>query len=297
MAFEIRVPRKTDDSNLKGWMLCDFPTTNSAGLDSIALSAGFSRRTATVLLYRLGSRIDEILKENYDSVTYMRNLNEALKRIDSSFQFALAGREEDALNQYQKNWTSFEENLKAEQGNITVPGEAELVATLAQLTKQYRTRGDAFYESSSQPRNTLYFGSAGQSGLYDLFQKIKDVSKKILVMNENNMRDADSQARHLAHLSLWWYGGGLLIGLVLVALLLRSTVRTIVYPIHALTESAINIGRGNFDQLVSVSSDDEIGQLATAFNTMARQLRGAVQSQRGQLAVATNWSGNNQLFS
>ena len=39
----------------------------------------------------------KILRENYDSVIFMRDLNEALERIDSSFQFALAGREEQSV--------------------------------------------------------------------------------------------------------------------------------------------------------------------------------------------------------
>ena len=51
--------------------------------------------TATILIYHLGNQIDAILRENYDSVVFMRNLNEALERIDSSFQFALAGREKN----------------------------------------------------------------------------------------------------------------------------------------------------------------------------------------------------------
>ena len=34
----------------------------------------------------------------------MRDLNEALERIDSSFQFALAGREKDSCKQYEDNW-------------------------------------------------------------------------------------------------------------------------------------------------------------------------------------------------
>jgi hypothetical protein len=45
-----------------------------------------------VLLHRLGGRIDEILRENYDSVRYMQRLDKAVERIDSSFQFAIAGR-------------------------------------------------------------------------------------------------------------------------------------------------------------------------------------------------------------
>jgi two-component system, NtrC family, sensor histidine kinase KinB len=242
--------------------------------------------TATVLIYHLGTRIDQILRENYDSVNYMRDLNEALERIDSSFQFALAGRETDAFKQYQDNLTPFNNNLTLEQGNITLPGEAELVEVLTKLSQQYKAQGDAFYQQADQPRTSLYFASEGQPGLYDLFRKIKEVSRKILKLNQDNMDDSDLQARRLAHLSLWWYGGGLALGIALAALLLRSTVRTILYPIRAITESATAIGKGNLDQLVSVSSNDEIGQLAGAFNTMARQLRDLLQSQHGQLVLA-----------
>ena len=242
--------------------------------------------TAAVLIYRLGTRIDEILRENYDSVIYMRNLNEALERIDSSFQFALAGRETDAFKQYQDNWKSFDVNLTKEQNNITLPGEAELVSSLAELRNRYRTQGDGFYEHTGEPRTALYFTPESQPGLYDSFRKIKDISGKILTLNEDNMRAADDQARRLAHLSLWWYAAGLALGVALAAFLLASTVHTILYPIRALTESATAIGHGQLDQLVSVSSDDEIGQLAAAFNTMARQLRDLLQSQRGQLALA-----------
>ena len=47
-----------------------------------------------VMLERTGTRIDAILRENYASVQAMYELNEALERIDSSFQFALAGKDE-----------------------------------------------------------------------------------------------------------------------------------------------------------------------------------------------------------
>ena len=242
--------------------------------------------TATILIYRLGTGIDQILRENYDSVIYMRDLNEALERIDSSFQFALAGREGDALQQYQENWKQFDKKLGQEQGNITLPGEAELAQSLAKLSQQYREEGDEFYKQRNDQRKSLYFAAEGQPGLLDTFRKIKDVSGNILTLNQNNMYDADREARRLAHASLWWYGAGLVLGVAAIAFLIRSSVRTILYPIRALTESATAIGHGKLDQLVSVSSDDEIGQLAGAFNTMARQLRDLLQSQRGQLALA-----------
>jgi signal transduction histidine kinase len=242
--------------------------------------------TATVLIYRLGTGIDQILRENYDSVIFMRNLNEALERIDSSFQFALAGRETDAYQQFEANWKLFDENLKREQGNITLHGEAELVQSLTTISDRYRDQGNAFYKEPADLRTGLYFTPSGQLGLYNSFRQIKQLSGNILAMNEKNMHDADREARNLAHLSLWWYGAGLFIGFAFAGLLLFTTVRTILYPIRALTDSATAIGQGNLDQLVSVSSRDEIGQLADAFNGMARQLRELLQSQRGQIALA-----------
>ena len=46
------------------------------------------------------------------------------------------------------------------------------------------------------------------------------------------------------------------------------------------------IGAGNLDQVVPITSDDELGQLASAFNTMARQLREYRQSHKAQLMRA-----------
>src|SRR5262245_32839076 len=97
------------------------------------------------LLYHLGGRIDAILQDNYRSVIYMERLNEALERIDSSFQFALAGREDQARKQYEPNWQAYRENVERERENITLPGEQELVDELDRLTEQYRRQGDAFY--------------------------------------------------------------------------------------------------------------------------------------------------------
>src|SRR5271166_2654873 len=100
------------------------------------------------LLYRLGGSIDLILRENYESVIAMERLNEALERIDSSFQFALTGKDKEKMaeEQYKANWKSYREAQDKEEHNITLPGEGELVKELDDLTKQYRQKGDAFYD-------------------------------------------------------------------------------------------------------------------------------------------------------
>src|SRR3954466_2250750 len=90
------------------------------------------------LLSYLGNRIDAILRENYDSVRAMERLNEAVERIDSAFQFALAGREADARAAYDANWKVFEEQIRVEQGNVTIfPEEPVLVEKLVRLKGDY----------------------------------------------------------------------------------------------------------------------------------------------------------------
>src|SRR5262249_61667957 len=77
------------------------------------------------LLERMGGRINAILKENYESVQAMFRLNEATERIDSSFQFALAGREDDAFRQFEANWKEVDEQVGLEASNHThQPDEA-----------------------------------------------------------------------------------------------------------------------------------------------------------------------------
>jgi len=228
---------------------------------------------------QLGNRIDRILRENYDSVLYMQHLDEALERIDSSFQFALAGREEQARDQYRDNGAAYEANLLKEEKNITLPGEGELVGELRDLTTRYRAKGEDFYRRTPRDprREQDYFGD---DGLLQTFQRIKEVSGKILRMNEESMEQASAEARAtarqtsaMARNSLIGFAIGLGIAAFLAVLLAWQTTRSILLPLHSVTESVLAIGRGNLDQVVTVKSRDEIGQLADAFNTMARQLR------------------------
>ena len=97
------------------------------------------------------------------------------------------------------------------------------------------------------------------------------------------MKDVDEATKRLARYSLIWYGGGLACGIVLAVFLVANTIRTILYPVRAATESAVAIGAGNLDQVVPITSDDELGQLAAAFNTMARQLREFRQIAQGPI--------------
>jgi PAS domain S-box-containing protein len=242
-----------------------------------------------VLLYRLGDSARAILRENYDSVLAMERLNEALERIDSSFQFALAGRPEEARRQYAKNWGAYYDSLKVEQENITLPGERELVEQLTALTQRYRAQGDAFYArgGAGPEQQKAYFGP---DGLLARFDEIKKVSGRILRINQDNMEQASEEAHQLSLNSLLWFAVGLTAAVALALLSAWSTVRTILRPIQALTEAVLGISAGRLDQLVPVPGRDELGKLAEAFNAMTRRLRDYRQSQSARLLRAQRTS-------
>jgi signal transduction histidine kinase len=244
---------------------------------------------AIVLLYQLGGRIDLILRENYDSVIAMERLNEALERIDSSFQFALAGQEGQAREQYAKNWQPYNDALEIERKNITLPDEPRLVADLERLTDEYRRQGNEFYAlpERDERRHAAYFGT---NGLLASFGNIKKVSGEILRINQENMEEANLDARQTARNSIIGFSIGLALTALLAALLAWRTIADILRPIRAVTESALGIGRGDLDQLVPAPSRDELGDLAEAFNTMARQLRHYRQTDYARLLRAQRTS-------
>ncbi|MDR6225404.1 ATP-binding protein [Desmospora profundinema] len=82
-----------------------------------------------------------------------------------------------------------------------------------------------------------------------------------------------------------------LVGTVFLGVVLA---RTITNPVKEITQQATVMAEGDFDRQVVVKSQDEIGQLATAFNHLARHLREALsqnEEEKGKLeSVLANMS-------
>ncbi len=55
-------------------------------------------------------------------------------------------------------------------------------------------------------------------------------------------------------------------------------VRRLIRPVHWLNEGVREIGKGRLDYQVPVTSSDELGDLSTSFNEMAKQVREMIQS-------------------
>lgn len=82
---------------------------------------------------------------------------------------------------------------------------------------------------------------------------------------------------------------GVLSAIVLVAGLVGwFTARRIVQPLKRLTDAALELSSGNLDTRVNLQRHDELGILATTFNTMATRLRALVDDLRREQRFVNN---------
>jgi two-component system, NtrC family, sensor histidine kinase KinB len=237
---------------------------------------------AVTLFTKLGNRVDVILRENFRSVLAGQQMKETAERMDSALFFSLAGEEERGRKLYAQNLPAFRESLRTELGNITLPGEAELAEKVKQLHEKYAARAEAFWASSDiGERRKMYFGE-----MLPAFTEIKDTAQEIIRINQDSMVQADREARHLAAESTRYMIFAIVAGIGGAIFLAVRLQHSILRPIRRLTTVSKELGEGKLDQVVPVTSQDELGQLADTFNKMATKLRAYRQVMGDQILQA-----------
>ena len=115
---------------------------------------------AIVMFYGLGGNIDVILRENYRSVLAVERMKEALERMDSGLIFAASGRGRGGARQFDKSKEEFDRQLAVEQGNITLPGEKDLVDELTAEYRDYLNLSTEYFDvhvTTEARRSDFYF--------------------------------------------------------------------------------------------------------------------------------------------
>ena len=238
---------------------------------------------AIFLFSELGGAIDVILRENYQSVIASQNMKEAAERMDSGLLLALGGEEGRGKELFDQYAPTFQTNLNLELHNITLPGEGALAAKVTQLHDGYTATAAKFFAlpPSDPARHALYFEQ-----LLPDFTGIKETAGHILDINQQNMVDANNEARRQSHTASRYMIGALMSGFIVGIAVTYGLARSLIQPIQNLTESAQQLGEGNLDQHVTVESQDEVGILAKAFNKMAARLRDYRKSTTNQILRA-----------
>jgi len=247
------------------------------GILSILLATG---TLSIVLLNRYSGTIDRIFRENIDSVTYGQGMKEAVEELEEIAESILSGEgspRRDAVDRVERE---FERNLALESGNITIPGERDIVQALEEAWRTYQREYEGFLQARSPESDSRTFY---RTTLLPLGKRVRAQAQRVIDVNLQNIRSVDGQvnvntlaAKRTMCLLL---GIGVTFALVVGGVMSRS----LLLALRSLTQSARDIERGNLDLIVPVRSRDEVGQLAEAFNSMAARLREFRRSNQARL--------------
>jgi PAS domain S-box-containing protein len=211
-----------------------------AGFGFLFLLALVSCGLSIYFLNRLSADAREILKDNYKSVQYTKNMADA---IDAS---------PGVLNQVQVK--QIEENLNNQERNITERGERQLTASL---------------RSKYETLKSLKLNSEETAQLHT---EIRKLLSGIMQLNMNAVERRYATAINTAN------SAKLLVAFVGSFLFLVAFSFVVNFPgyianpIKELTERIKEVSNRNYHQQLNFRSNDEFGELGQAFNTMTRKL-------------------------
>lgn len=177
---------------------------------------------------------NNILKANYNTLQYSRNMLLALEEINS-----------DPLA-----FSVFEKQLEKQKKNVTEPGEKEATDNVA----------IHFQVLKKDPGNT-----ALQSSIR------KDIAE-LMQLNMSAIEHKSSVADVTAKNAIAAISGTGMLCFLIAFILMVNLPSNIANPIRSLTESIKQIANQNYKERVHFESRSEFGELAKSFNTMAEKL-------------------------
>ncbi|MEM7594328.1 MAG: ATP-binding protein [Cyanobacteria bacterium P01_A01_bin.83] len=218
-------------------------------------------------LRRLGKASNAILKENYNSILAADNTIESLERQDSAILLFLLENRTRGIQQFQNNQIEFLKWLGRAEGNITIPEEANIIASIEAAYQDYL---DAFFRLQQQDNATTedYYQT-----ILPIFEQIRDRSTQLRNINQSAMEAASENAQQISSQAVWSMAvaGATAAGIGLGFSLLLT--RRIVQPLIEMTTATEKIASGEYDIALQVKSQDELGMLAQEITTMSKRLK------------------------
>ncbi len=222
-------------------------------------------------LWRLGAATDRILRENYLSILAAESMTGALERQDSAVLLMALGLTEEGIAQFRQHESQFLQWLGRAKGNITIPGEGELLARLDQGYTAYLTIFSRF--RGIPPAEKQQAVEFYRKTMLPLFKTVRAECEHLREINEKNMFEFSARAGSMAHRAVWSTAAigaaAVLVGLAFSLWLTSILVR----PIRQMTSATVQIAAGNYEVHIEHPAEDELGDLARDFMEMARKLK------------------------
>jgi signal transduction histidine kinase len=231
-----------------------------------------------LFIYDLSERSAAMLKENYQTIELTKMLNQIVDNIKNQqmeYFFNMHELFNDSI--YNQDLNLFQKYLTAVGNNITEPGEQELTAQLRDSYESYIKTFDTF-KNNGLTDPGLFFSEIvpGHTITRDLILSLSDMNMDAISHKNNLLKNS----AYRAFIIISFIGT---ICFIISALFFFRYPRNIARPMHQLIQGIKEIANRNYEQKLLFKSNDELGELAEAFNLMAAKLNEYEHSNLSQL--------------
>jgi NtrC-family two-component system sensor histidine kinase KinB len=238
----------------------------------VCISIGISV-VAVYNFSRLNDFISAILQDSYQGVLAAENMVKALERQENAHVSMLYDDIDSSYTQFNLNTTGFQGWQEKALLASTDRPESDLLNGIGKDYRQYVSLTDSLY-------NILQLTNGRQKGirfrasvLRPIASRLKERCFTVLEINQTAMTNTESRIRSTVTDATYTVIVASIIALLLSILASVRITRAVTTPAQKLTQSVRKISQGHLNQKIDVSTDDEIGELATEFNKMTERLR------------------------
>jgi len=207
-------------------------------------------------------------RENYDSVSFCEGMRNALDQAQAIAQLnrPFPEKADSALEQARRD---FQTNGAAQLANITLPGEPEPSQRAVRLGTDVFDKTDRLLHDPAIADAPAFY----REQIFPVYQECRNTLEQVSQMNLTNLSHVNAEVESAMRATCTAIILLLVIGLALSLIFIVATAHGMIQPLAHLTMSVRQIEAGNLDLIVHADSNDEIGELAQAFNEMAAKLR------------------------
>lgn len=224
--------------------------------------------TGTYFVYDLSSRSEAMLHENYQSVESSKYLTQSLdemKNMQAIFFFGNRESYSDTL--YNSTHAKFMIYLEAIENNVTEPGEDDLIQILNSSYISFNNLFKSCIAIDSTISSLIYFDQ-----ILPLHREVRNNIVKVSEMNMTAIRYKQDILRSNAYRAFIFMSLIGTISFFIAAMFIMKFPKTILDPVNDLMTGAREISNRNYTYQTVIRKDDELGELARAFNMMSLRL-------------------------
>lgn len=219
---------------------------------------------SAIFLNRMSKKTSAILKENYLSVVFAREMAEGLTNINREItNIFITDRNIDSSS-IKNELSHVDKSLQSEKNNITEPGEDELVSGIETGLNQYRDSVMIFIQSPQPAARVLYLQKE-YAILYQQLMLLSQMNGKAIEVKTDDAKVSSKRA--LTQMTI--------LGTLCFLIALSFTFRFASYfneRFFQLYNGIKEIVASNYGQRLHFEGNDEFHEISMVFNEMAEKL-------------------------